>query len=70
MNEWDALAELQRLHRLYVSRTGKRFADRPFRARDVPGWVYFPESDRVVPLEFADVSGPPPAKPRPGARRR
>ena len=44
-----ALSELRRLHKRYVRACGSRFRSVPFRAVAVPGWIYTPKTDTIVP---------------------
>lgn len=48
MKAEQALIALRKLHKAYVKSCGKRFADLPFTAKAVPGWVYLPMSNAVA----------------------
>ena len=48
MTREQALAALRRVHRDFLACCGDQFADRPMRARVVPGWLYLPVFDCVA----------------------
>lgn len=45
----EALTALRKLHKRYVRACGSRFRSVPFRATAVPGWIYVPKTDTVMP---------------------